>query len=217
MTSGQVSLLKRYTENIYLSLDADFAGDAAAHHGIEMADNAGLNIRVVTFSEGKDPDELIKKDPGLWRKSIADAVSFYDFIINSAFEKHDPGKPEEAKKIVTEIAKFIEPIENQVVKNHYLKKLVARLSIDQDALETELTKEYKKLQVGQVDKVTVGSLDNKTAKSRPELLEEYLLSLLLQAKTPSDYLLLIAPRRFHHHSFRENLFPDGLLCRQSKI
>ncbi|MDO8515584.1 MAG: DNA primase, partial [bacterium] len=43
-TQAQVNLLKRYTENILLALDADMAGDAAAHRGIQMADAAGLNI-----------------------------------------------------------------------------------------------------------------------------------------------------------------------------
>lgn len=188
LTSGHVSLLKRYTENIYLSLDADFAGDAAAHRGIEIADQAGLNIKVVTFKEGKDPDELIKKDPKLWREAVEKAVPFYDYIIDSALEKHDPKAAEGSKKIVAEVAKFLVPIENLVVKNHYLKKLAKKLDVSQNILEEQLTKEVKTFKKEFEIKNSVFS------KPRNELLEEYLLSLLLQSPKPSDYLLLIAPR-----------------------
>ncbi len=193
LTDGQVSLLKRYTENIYLSLDADFAGDAAAHRGISTADAAGLNIKVVSFSEAKDPDELIKKNPNLWRKAVERAASFYDYIIDSAISKFDVSKADDAKKIVTEVAKFIAPIDNLIVKNHYLKKLAKSLNVPEDALEMQLAKEFRKTQVGTV-RTQETDKAQKTPSSRNQLLEEYLLSLLLQSPKPSDYLLLISSR-----------------------
>lgn len=193
LTAGQITLLKRYTENIYLSLDADFAGDAAVHRGIEMADRAGLNIKVATFTGGKDPDELIKNlGPGAFRKAVEKAVPFYDFIIDSAVTKHDPAKPEEAKKIVMETAPFLEPIDNLVVKNHYLKKLAAKLDIEQEVLETQLAREYKKIFIPR--SLAINDQPPASIRSRSELLEEYLLSLLLQSPRPSDYLLLISHR-----------------------
>jgi len=134
---------------------------------------------------------LIKKDPVLWRKAIEKAVSFYDYIIDSAIEKHDPGSAEGSKKIAAEVARFIEPIDNLVVKNHYLKKLSEKLSVPQNVLETQLAREFKKILVPRVqDKNT----QDVVLKSRSELLEEYLLSLLLQVKKPTDYLLLINSR-----------------------
>ncbi|MBI3559028.1 DNA primase, partial [Candidatus Gottesmanbacteria bacterium] len=190
LTTGHVNLFKRYTENIALSLDADFAGDAAAHRGIEIADQAGLNIKVVTFTQGKDPDELIKKDPKLWRNAVEKAGPFYDYIIDSALEKFDPAAPDGAKKIVTEVAKFLIPIENLVVKNHYLKKLAKKLDISQNILEEQLTRELKKIS----NPLATKTQSLATGKPRSELLEEYLLSLLLQSAKPSDYLLLISPR-----------------------
>jgi DNA primase len=191
LTAGHVALLKRYTENIYLSLDADFAGDAAAHRGIQIADEAGLNIKVVTFSGAKDPDELIKKDPALWRAAIEAAVPFYDYIIDSAVQKFDPADALGAKQIIVEAAKFLGPIDNLVVKNHYLKKLAEKIAVPQDVVENQLDREYKKLAV---TRGPATAANPKPAKGRSELLEEYLLSLLLQAAKPSDYLLLIAHR-----------------------
>ena len=195
LTSGHVALLKRYTENILLSLDSDFAGDAAAHRGIMIADGAGLNIKVVTFSTAKDPDELININPSLWHDAIKKAVPFYDYIITSALSKYDPKSPLEAKKIVTEVAKFLEPIDNLVVKNHYLKKLASLLDLPQDDLETQITREFRKLQLT-VSSAVLNKNENikESPRTRTELSEEYLLSLLLQSPKPSDYLVLILPR-----------------------
>lgn len=194
LTAGQVALLKRYTENIYLSLDTDFAGDAAAHRGIEIADSAGLTIKVVSFSEAKDPDELIKLDPKLWHEAIKKAVPFYDYVITAALKKYDPQSPIDGKKIVSEVAKFIVPIENLVVKSHYIKKLAKILDTGEDTLETQLVKDWRKstFQTSSGRPVTEG--EKMPPKSRLKILEEYLLAIILQSVNPSDYLILIAPR-----------------------
>jgi len=192
LTAGHVNLLKRYTEDIYLSLDADFAGDVAAHRGIEMADQAGLNIKVVTFKEAKDPDELVKLDPQLWRKAVENAVPFYDYIISSSLEKNDATSPDGGRKIVAETAKFIFPIDNLIVRNHYLKLLAKKLGVTPEVLDLQLEKEFRKLNIPRQPQ-TDSNLTT-TLKNRNDLLEEFLLSLLLQSPQPSDYLLLISPR-----------------------
>lgn len=199
LTAGHINLLKRYTENICLSLDADFAGDAAAHRGIQIADEAGLNIKVVTFKEAKDPDELIKKAPGgagLWREAVDKAGPFYDYILATAGQKHDSESPDGAKKIMAEVAPFLAPIDNLVVKNHYLKKLSLLLDVPLETVADQLTKEWRKAQIPRVPNTNPITNDQSpiTPKSRPQLLEEYLLSRLLQSPCPSDYLLLIANR-----------------------
>lgn len=195
-TQSQVNLLKRYTENVYLSLDSDFAGDAAAHRGIEIADTAGLNIKVVTFTEGKDPDELIKKNPTLWHTAVKNAVNFYDYIIDSAVKKYNPTDANDSKKIVSEVAKFIAPIENLVVKNHYLKKLSQILDISTSDLNTQLNKEIKinKFNTSPTALTSPTNTIGEPPRSRNLLLEEYILSLLLQSPHPSDYLLLTSTR-----------------------
>jgi DNA primase len=194
LTAGQVALLKRYTENVYLSLDTDFAGDAAAHRGIEIADSAGLTIKVVSFTQAKDPDELIKLDPKLWHQAIKEAVPFYDYVIDSSLKKYDPHSPIDARRIVSEIAKFIVPIENLVVKSHYVKKLAKILDMGEETLETQLQKDWRKNVFQTTSGRPVVESEKPTTRSRIQVIEEYLLSIILQSNNPSDYLILIAPR-----------------------
>ncbi len=177
LTEAQVNLLKRYAENIILSLDTDLAGDAAAHRGIQTADAAGLNIKVATFDEAKDPDELIKKDPNLWREAIKKAVPFYDYVIDSAVKKHGAETAEGKKGAVAETAKFLGFIENAVVKNHYVKKLAKILGAEETDVEKEMEKEIRR---GEIKKPTEKVEENKTTGTRREKLEKYLLAIILQ-------------------------------------
>ncbi len=190
LTDGQINLLKRYTDTLYLSLDSDFAGDQAAHRGIETADKAGFNIKVVTFKEAKDPDELIKLDPNLWRNAVKNAVNFYDYIIDSACEKYSIDDPQGVKKIISETAKFIGVIENLVIREHYLKKLADKLNVSLDSLEAQVDKEIRKLKVPQANINQEVSSEPQSKRPREEMMEEYLMAMLLQAPNPSDYLVI---------------------------
>ena len=176
LTEGQVALIKRYTENVILSLDMDLAGDAAARRGIIVADNAGLNIKVVQINDAKDPDELISKDPGAWEKAIKKAVDIYDFVIESAVKRNGTETAVAKKNVVNEVASWIIKINNPVVYDHYLKRLARILDISEEAIALALAKVKKEEVYTQPrqEKPQTPSIDHK------ENIESYLLSLLLQ-------------------------------------
>ena len=196
LTEAQVNLLKRFAENIFLALDADMAGDAAAHRGIQTADNAGLNIKVVEIPDGKDPDECIKKDPAIWLQAVQDAVPFYDYVIDSAAKKYDPNSALGKKNIVKDTAKFLKPIENAVVRAHYLKKLSQIIDLEEDVIATQIEKEGDRLNVEQKTEMP----EKVEVMKRRDYIEEYLLALLLQAQNPQDWLVFIkdklSPKEF---------------------
>lgn len=59
-TSQQSSLLKRYTDTVYLCYDSDGAGVKAALRAIPMLKEAGITVKVINMRPYKDPDEFIK-------------------------------------------------------------------------------------------------------------------------------------------------------------
>lgn len=193
-TENQINLLKRYCQKIVLSLDADFAGDAAAHRGILLADSAGMDINIAVFFQAKDPDELIKLDPNLWRSAVEQAVPFYDFIITSAMTKYSANTATGAKNIVKDVAVFLGTIDNLIVKNHYLKKLSSLLNISIDIVAEQINKEVKKMSLGDKKNQETDDKANSQQVNRQTKLSSYLLSLLLQSERPQDYLILIQNR-----------------------
>ena len=67
--------------------------------GLEMAENAGLNVRIIQLLYGKDPDECIRKEARLWKDSVKAAVPVYDFYISAAVKKYGVESPEGKRQV----------------------------------------------------------------------------------------------------------------------
>lgn len=179
LTEGQVLLLKRYTENIILALDSDFAGSEAARRGIEIADRAGLTVRVVKLLFGKDPAECVEKSPHLWQESVKKSMEIYDFVIETALEKYKKDDVSGKKKIGDEVAPFLAKITNPIIQSHYVKRLAGLLNVSEEALEMMI----KSLKKSVIIEKPLDSL-KATSMSREAMLEENLLALVIQYEKP---------------------------------
>jgi len=176
LTEAQVKLLKRFTDNLVLALDADIAGDQAVRRGIEIADKEGLNIRVLELEKYKDPDEAAQKEPKYYRESLKKAVPYYDFLIDSSFKRNAGETPEGKRKIGEELIPPLSRIENEIVKDHYLRKLADKLGVSEEAIGIQI-KKY----LANQNLVKPALAPEKTNRSREEILEEYLLALCFQS------------------------------------
>lgn len=183
LTEEQSRLLKRFAENVVLSLDADVAGDMAARRGIEIAEKAGLNIRILTLEKYKDPDEAAQKEPDYLKKRLTEAENIYDFFLDSAFKRFRGTTAEEKKKIGQEIVPIFAKIEDEIVKDVFVQKLANRLGVSEEAiiLQMEKSKEKKPYFSKSIE-------EPEAKKDRQLVLEEYYLSLLFQSKKPEVLL-----------------------------
>jgi len=186
LTESQVNLIKRFTENIALALDEDTAGDAAARRGIEIADEAGLNIRVIQLQYGKDPDECARHSAKLWRQTVKKAIPVYDFYLKSVVKRFGKKGAESKKKISEELIPILARIANEVVKAHYIKKLAGILKVSEEAVIKEVDRWSKKEAVGQTGRIEKEPRFAKAPrggeKTRRERLEELLLAYVLQGE-----------------------------------
>ena len=71
LTQAHLNILKRYSNNLFLAFDMDFAGDAATKRGIDLALSREFNLKVVKLPEGKDPDNVISENPEDFKKRIS--------------------------------------------------------------------------------------------------------------------------------------------------
>jgi DNA primase len=178
LTEGHVNLIRRYTEKLVFALDSDMAGDAASRRGIEIADRAGLDMRVVILSSGKDPDEAVRENASAVKKAIKEAVPIYDYFITSAMKRFDVSTAFGKKKVSEELLPILAKIENPIVQGHYVKKLGQAI----DSSEETIMESMRRLSRGHG--LTVEHAENQAAPTtRSQKLETYLLALLLQGKT----------------------------------
>ncbi len=178
LTLGQIDLIKRYTDTILLCFDKDLAGDMASRRGIEMADQAGLNIKVIRIPEGKDPAELVTKDLPAWEKAVIEAEDIYDYYLRSISLRLNTNTAEGKKRAAAELIPIWAKITDTLVLDHYVQKLSALLNTSDDLLRREINK----VKGGGASTYETVLRQNKdtSLKTRKEKLEEYLISLLLK-------------------------------------
>lgn len=130
LTNDQLALLSRFTENMIVCFDADSAGVQAALRGIDLALAHGFNVKVFGMPKNengepaaKDPDELVKKFPELWKKAINSPKHIIEFYIAANTAKFNLGDPHENARFCQTILGEIQKIKNSVERSLWIKKL----------------------------------------------------------------------------------------------
>lgn len=195
LTEEQIELIKKYADTILLCFDTDLAGDAAARRGIEIADRALLNIKVIQFENAKDPAELALIDPELWAKAVKDATPIYDYYLESSSKHYDLKQASSKKAILAQLLPIWKKISDSITKEHYIQKLAALLQVKDELIRVELENFVTQITPDSLKKFnnqTIKQSDNssKPPKSydRRQLLEEYLIALLLHL--PNDHIYI---------------------------
>ena len=176
LTENQALLLSRFAPKVSLCLDQDSAGIEAMKRSIPVLEKRGLMITVIVPS-GKDPDEAIKKNPPAFKKAIKNDIEIYEFLISKLISENDMSLASGKKAVTDEILPLISLIQNEIVKEHYLKKLSKEVNTSYDSLTRQLDKkkEDKELVFQKIQK-----------HSRREMLEDYLLALVIQNSNPKE-------------------------------
>lgn len=178
MTLDQVHLLKRFSDNLAISFDADLAGGAAAVRGIDVALREGINIKVIMLTPeiGKDPDDYIRKDPKLWEEVIGNAMPFMDYYIKRTLAPLDLRRIEDKKKAAKILLGELIKIPDKVEQTYYLEKLANVFGVSEQILRESMPKDKTATESG-VSAISGASAGD---KRRPALLAERLLALLLK-------------------------------------
>lgn len=184
LTEKQVQLLKRFTDTIILALDQDFAGDAAARRGIEIAEKNGLIVKVATWSEGKDPGDLAISHPEVWKTAVTSAIPVYDFYLNSAVSRFGldvSGK----QKIIREILPIFAKIGDEIIKAHYILVFAKTLGVGED----DVRKQLSKVQTENRPSAGGPNTENPIVTEKDDVLDEYLVELALKGEKISKVKL----------------------------
>ncbi|MCX6759650.1 MAG: DNA primase [Candidatus Nealsonbacteria bacterium] len=187
LTSFQLKILKRYSDNLFIAFDMDVAGDLATKRGIGLAQLHDFNVKVVTLPKGLDPADLIFKNPKEWEKRIKEVKSIMDFYFESAFAKFDKETPDGKRGIATVLLPVIKKIPNRIIQAHWINELAGRLSTKEEDVEEEL-KKVKLEEYSEVLEPEPEEIKKLPLKSRNELLEERLIILIL--KSPQNIKII---------------------------
>lgn len=210
LTKEQIRLVKRYTNNITILYDGDAAGIKASFRGIDLILEEGMNVKVVLFPEGEDPDSYSKavsssELEAYIEEHTQDFISFKADILLSD-DNNDPIKRAE---LIKDIVHSVALIPESITRSVYIQSISQRFNIDENVLTGELIKlrkdhvatanndpDYRQIPTPTIVKPTQStSYENKEAYDH----NEYDLARILALYGP----LMIAIDQMNEHGAKE--------------
>ena len=141
LTSDQIKLISRYTKNITILFDGDKAGMDASLRGMDLILENDMNVKIVSFPEGEDPDSYSKKVgkekfQEFVKSNGTNLINYKINLLNKKY-KDDPVKKSE---MIFDIVRSISKIPNSIKRSVFLKEASNSLDISEQALISEMNK-----------------------------------------------------------------------------
>jgi DNA primase len=180
LTSGQIRLIKRYTPNITILYDGDAAGIKASFRGIDMILEEGMNVKIVLFPDGDDPDSYARKVSSQELENFIHQQA-KDFLLFKTGLLYEEAKNDPVKKsaLIKEIVTSIALIPDAIMRSVYIKECSRLFDINEQTLIFELNKLRRqkiKNQPGNeaLPETTQTHLTNEVQKTEEKILDELL-------------------------------------------
>lgn len=145
LTSQQIRLINRLTNNITVLFDGDAAGIRASIRGIDLILEQGMNVKVCTFPDGEDPDSFAKSNTldelsDYLKTNAKDFIQFKASLLVKEANNDPIKKAETIREIVNSIAKIPDPIKREI----YVQECASIMDISENVLFSTLAQIGKK-------------------------------------------------------------------------
>lgn len=137
LTQQQARLLKRYVSNVYIAYDGDAAGQNATIRGLDILMQEGLNVRVIVFPAGQDPDEFVRangKDG--FERLKEEALTLNSFKLVALARNYDLSQDSEREQYAMEACRFIGSLTPVERERHY-QQLSKQTGYSMDTLRAQ--------------------------------------------------------------------------------
>jgi DNA primase len=141
LTKEQVKLVKRYTQNLTILYDGDAAGIKASFRGIDLILEEGMNVKVVLFPDGEDPDSFSKKNSssGLEQYIKSHRQDFITFKASILLNENN-NDPLKKSELIREIVQSVSLIPDQITRSVYVQEIARQFEISESIISSELMK-----------------------------------------------------------------------------
>jgi len=178
LTPDQISMLKRYTDNIAMLFDMDSAGQQAAEKSANLCFEKEMNVKVVALSDGKDAADVVQKDPSLLIKSVKESTSAMEYFFKNILEKYDSKSAEGKNNVAKDILEHVAHIENKIEKSSWIKKIAHELDVEENVINSVL-KTVESSVVSSVKKQDQAEDQPAAFQKRADVIRDCLLGVIM--------------------------------------
>ena len=199
MTLQHLKALSRLAGRIRVAFDGDRAGVSATERAINLAQEIGVELEVVSLPDGvKDPDELIQKDAALWKAAVERAQPAVDWVIARHAEMEDLATAEGKRRFSTTALRIVRGLKDPVEQEHYLAVISKKTGASITALKVKLAGEKtvnQQLRKTKIDKEKPHPVQDET--------EDMLAGLAASEKTLRRWLAAISGEMLESDNARQ--------------
>ena len=231
LTGQQVSMLRSLTSTYVLALDPDNAGKEATLRSLESSWQAlqidylraggrsgtvfsqrhlDASLKVAALPAGKDPDALIRENPGEWERLVSEAQPILDHLLEALPTRFDLNSDEGKRQLVDSLGAFIRGEGNPFVHRRYLRRLADVVSLSEADLERYIWRSQRRAPTPNRRAPTAATTLSASPLSSANL-EEHCLSLLLRHTELRESGLDISPDYFEQSENRD-IFTKWAAC-----
>ncbi|MBO4863596.1 MAG: DNA primase [Eubacterium sp.] len=179
-TDGQASLIKRYTDEVFLAYDSDTAGQAAAMKAISILRNHDMSQRVIDLSPYKDPDEFIKNlGTEAYEERVRNAMTGRIYEINSISASYDLNNPEEKTRFMKAASELLAGINDSAERQNYIESVAARYFLNAGELKKLVSNAGMSGNVSEAVTFTEPNRRNRIEVDPAEEDQKYLLTIMV--------------------------------------
>lgn len=141
LTAGQIKLISRFSKNVVILYDGDAAGIKASLRGTDMLLEEGLNVKVLLFPDGNDPDSYAKQvGSSAFKEYIEKNHEDFIFYKTHILLKDAGEDPIKRAEVIREVVSSISLIPDEIKISVFIKRCSSLLDIEERVLLTELNK-----------------------------------------------------------------------------
>lgn len=121
LTQQQARKIKRYVDKVYIGYDGDGAGQAATIRGLDILKNTGLDVRVLSFPNGLDPDETLRQyGADYFKEIIENAKKLEEFKISRIFSLNDMNSKEGKLRAAKQAVQVAASVDSDMERESYV-------------------------------------------------------------------------------------------------
>ena len=169
LTPDQIRLIRRLTPNITVLFDGDAAGIRASMRGIDLILEQGMNVKVLLFPDGDDPDSYAKKVSSEELKTYLyeQPQDFIKFKIGIYMEEAQ-SDPVKKADLVRDIIHSISVIPDRIQREIYVKECARLMDVSEEVLFSNLAQQIVKRQRDNQGKTRTDTSELEVVKAKPQ-------------------------------------------------
>jgi len=145
ITSEHSRVVSRYAKRAFLAYDSDEAGKKAADKAMTLLNEVGVDTKIISMTDAKDPDEYIKKfGAQSFLKLLKGSIGQIDFKLNGILKKYNLFIPDDKLRAVDECCSVIASMYSEVKQDIYIQRLSEITGVKTDSIRSKIERDKKR-------------------------------------------------------------------------